>query len=224
MKNKWLPVLVIMSFLSSCTKESKLNLPEDNGCIERRMLPVNSHGISSTDIPTLNALFQNNNIDNSTYRYYQYIHQTVQTYFPPYASFDDKIVKVDEYTNGLRIFTGQLVFSFKDNVLSFKGGEPTKGTSLNTTALLTLGQLRKLFIGHIEQFDKRGSYFQDSCFTAEFGYYNLNAGTSYSAENLVKAWRVTLKDRVYPSEYPIAYYEDTDGKLIYYDNGIRTFR
>ena len=56
--------------------------------------------------------------------------------------------------------------------------------------------------------------------SAEFGYYDLNAGSGNTTENLVKAWKITLKNQA----YPLAYYEDDDGKLIYYDNGIRTFR
>ncbi len=224
MKKYILTLTFTILILYSCKKESAIQLQEDNGCIEKIIIPLTGHSINGADIPVANTLFTNNNIDNSKYRYYQYLHDSVQTYFPPYSKFDSKVVKVDEYTNGLRIFTGQLVFEFKNELFNFKAGLPTNGTTLNTTTNLTLGQLRKLFIDNIEQFDNKGNQYKDSCFKAEFGYFNLNAGISYSTENLIKAWRVTLKNSLSPSEYPIAYYQDNDGKLIYYDNGIRTFK
>ena len=210
--------------LYACNKPDILRPKEgDNGCIERIIVPVTGHSVSNTDVVVINTLFTNNGIDWSKYRYYQYINDSTQTYFPPYAKFDDKVVKVDQYTNGLKIFTGQLVFEFRNNIFSYMGGYPTAGTNLNTTPELKPAQLRKLFIGHIEQFDYTGNQYNDSCFRCEFGYFNINAGSSYSTENLVKAWSVTLKNRTWPSEYPIAYYQDSDGKLIYYDNGIQTF-
>jgi hypothetical protein len=221
MKKTVLRLLFLTLTFYACTKQQ---LAEDSGCIERLIIPENEHSINMADIASANALFLNNNIDNSKYRYNSYIHDSTQTYFSPYAKFDNKVVMVDEYTNGLKIFTGQLVFTFKNEVFNFKGGYPTNGTTLNATPMLTIGQLRKLFLNHIEQFDHKGIQYKDSCFTAEFGYYNLNAGTSYAPENLIKAWSLTLKNRNYPSNYPVAFYQDTDGKLIYYDNGIRTFK
>jgi hypothetical protein len=224
MKHLLFGVVIFILALSACNKPAILELEEDNGCIERIIVPVTGHGVSSADVATINSLFMNNGIDNSKYRYYQFFNDSVQTYFPPYEKFDQKVVKVDEYTNGLRIFTGQLVFQFRNNIFNFKGGYPTGGTNLDTRPKLTLGQLRKLFITHIEQFDHKGDQYKDSCFKAEFGYFNLNAGTSYATENLIQAWKLTMRNSSWPPAYPVAYYQDRNGSLIYYDNGIRTFR
>jgi len=219
-KNNILAIFFLTVTFYSCSKETT---QDKNGCIERHIVPVNGHSVNSADIPEINNLFLHNGIDNSKYRYYQYLHDATQTYFPPFDIFDEKVVKVEEYTNGLPVFTAQLVFVFKNDTFNYKGGYPTKGTTLNTTPSLAPEQLRKLFIGHIEEFDHKGDFYKDSCFKAEFGYFNLNVWTNYSTENLVKAWRVTLKNSIYPSEYPMTYYQDDAGKLIYYDNGIRTF-
>ncbi len=55
--------------------------------------------------------------------------------------------------------------------------------------------------------------------TAQFGYYDLNAGVSLPPGNFVKAWKVALKN----GDYPVAYFiDDQPNALIYYDNGIRT--
>ena len=212
----------------SCTKETALSkIEEDKGCIERQIVSVHEHSgfnINNTTVAIINDLFLNNGLDNANYHYYFYSHDSVQTYFPPYEKFDQKIIRVEEYTNGLKIFTGQILFNFKNNIFNFRNGASTNGTSLNTEPQLTVGQIRTLFLGHIEQFDHKGDQYKDSCFTAEFGYYNTNAGTSNLPENLIKAWKITLKNKIYPSEYPVAYYQDDDGKLLYYDNGIRYSR
>jgi hypothetical protein len=214
-------MVTVTIFCLSCSKDGPAKLPiqEDAGCIERIFIRVNDHGIANADVLTINKLFQDSKIDNSQFRYYQYLHDSVQTYFPPYAKFDNKIVKVDQYTNGLRIFRGQMSFLFKNNVYEFTVSEPTKGTDLNTKPRLTTGQLRYLFLGHIEEFDHAGDLYKDSCFKAEFGYFNVNAGIGYAPEKLVKAWRVLPKN----ANYPLACYQDDDGKFLGYDNGIRYF-
>jgi hypothetical protein len=218
----WIAITCITTFVA-CNK-SNTTLPEDNGCIERIVIPVTAHSIKSIDVSTVNSLFINNGIDNSKFRYYQYTHDTLQTLYSPFAKYDQKTLKVEQYTNGLRIFTGDLVYNFLSDKINFKGGNLTNGTTSKTSPQLTLGQIRKLFVDNIEQFDLASNKFRDSCFKAEFGYYNLNAGKSNSQEELVKAWKVTLKNSIYLSEYPVAYYQDKNGKLIYYDNGIRTFK
>lgn len=217
--------IAIVLSVTACTKPyTSKALQEDSGCIERIIIPVTAHGINSSDVSTVNNLFSTNGIDNSKFRYYRYTHDTFQTLYPPYTRYDQKTVRIDQYTNGIRIFTGDLVYIFFDNNFHYRGGNLTNGTSLNTVPKLTLPQLRKMFLDNIEQVDHASGKYKDSCFKAEFGYYNLNAGISYAQEVLVKAWRVTLKNSIYPSEYPIAFYQDNDGKLIYYDNGIRTFK
>ena len=129
-------------------------------------------------------------------------------------------MRVDQYTNGVKLFRGNLVYNFLDNKFNSKSGKLTNGTSLNTLPQLTLGQLRKLFIDDIELFDHNGKQFKDGCFNAEFGYYNLNAGSGNTSENLVKAWHLTPKS----NSYPEAYYQDITGKKIYYFNGIMTIK
>lgn len=211
--------------LFSCRKEGEINvLEKDNGRIERKIVPVSAHSISDAEIAIVNNLFLTNGIINSKYRYYQYLHDTVQALFPPYAVFDHKAVRADEYANGLRIFTGQVVFGFKNNILNFTSGNLTSGSFLNTTPQLTLNELRRFFLTDIEQFDHQGNQYKDSCLSAEFGYFNLNAGTGNEQEILVKAWRITTKNSVYPTEYPQAIHNDNDGQLIRYDNGIRSFK
>lgn len=213
----------LLFILFSCSKaEIQGSAKEYDGCIEQVIIPVSAHSVSNPDKVIIDKLFSDNGIDNRHYRYFNYLHDTLQTLYPPFTKKDNKTVRVDQYTNGVRIFTGDMVFNFIDNILNFTGGDATKGTSLNTSPQLTLDQLRDFFIRDIEQFDHKGDQFKDTCLKAELGYYNLNAGSGNTKEVLVKAWRVTTKNSVPPSEYPVAYYQDDNTKLITYDNGIRT--
>src|SRR6185503_15105833 len=109
-----IPFLIASIFILTavaCTKSST-DIPEDNGCIERITVPVTAHSINSSDIPTINSLFNNNGIDNSKFRYYQYVHDTFQTLYPPYTAYDEHMVRADQYTNGLRIFSSGLLYVF----------------------------------------------------------------------------------------------------------------
>lgn len=214
-----LPAALASSFLLfSCAKQEA---GPDKGCSELLAVPVSAHGLNSAEVATINGLFVPNRLDSRNLRYVRYVRESVQTYFPPYASFDSQVVTVEQYTKGLRIFTSQTIFSFKNGLFNFQNGQLSSGTSLSTSPMLSAGQVRDLFQATITEFDAdRLKEVQRQCVSAEFGYYNLNAGISYAPEKLVKAWRVSLKNQ----EYPFAYYQDEASQLIYYDNGIRTFR
>ena len=230
MKKSIFALLFLGLAVYSCKKmetEKSTTILEDNGCIERANISVNDHSgfrIENSSISIINSLFQTNGINNTKFRYYFFDTDSVQTYFAPFTKYGQKIIRINQFTNGLEIFTSGIVFSFWNDNFKYRNGELTNGTILNSTPTLTIGQIRTLFLGHIQQFDQKANQYKDSCFSAQFGYFNLNAGTSNSTENLIKAWKVTLKNRVYPSEIPIAYYKDDNGNLIYYDNGLRTFR
>ena len=60
---------------------------------------------------------------------------------------------------------------------------------------------------------------EKSCFDIEFGYYDLNAGTSNTSKHFTKAWKIKLSNR----DYPYAYINDMNSDVISYDNGIRYY-
>ena len=218
---KLLPITIFCALTFIACSDDGPQLEEDYGCIERIIIPVTAHSVSDSDLPVINELFSKSGINNSNLRYARYQHDSIQTYYAPFAKKDAKVVRVDQYVNGLRLFTGDMAYIFIENSFNSRSGYVTNGTSLDTSKKLTLPQLRKLFLNSLQQFDKAADKYKDTCFKAEFGYYNLNIGTGNQNEKIVKAWRITPKNTVYPSEYPVAYYED-NGKLINYDNGIRT--
>lgn len=221
MKNSLFAAALLAPLLLACSKsETAPKLPSADGCTEVNPVPVTAHSITPGEVQQADALFARNNIDNRRYRYTRYSREATQTYFPPYDKFDSQLVKVEEYVNGLQIFTGQLNYVFKNGLFHFLSGRPTRGAaSLDAVPNLGPGQLRALFLASVDEFDPQRSNLKEQCVSLEFGYYDLNAGTGTADENMVKAWKVAFKNQ----EYPCAYYQDVAGKLIYYDNGIRTF-
>jgi len=219
MKNNISILLFLFLTLGSCSKETEngekyKQIAADNGCIEKITISVSSQGkLTNADYNLILSLFSSNGISSPNFRYTRTYRDSVQTYN---GIYDFRNVFIIQYTNGLPIFRESLNYSFRNGIFNSYSGQLTNGTSLNTISSLSLGQLRKLFIDDIESFDHKGNQYKDSCFKAEFGYFNLNAGTGNTSENLVKAWHLTPNFYSYPE----AYYRDDTGKRIYYFNGI----
>ena len=208
--------LFAMTFFA-CRK-ANTDLSQDSDCIYKLVIPVTSHGtLSDSDYNLINSLFITNGITKVNFRYTRTYHDSTKT---SNGTYDVRNVYIIQYTNGLPIFTESLNYLFTNGIFDSYSGSLTKGTNLNNTPSLTLGQLRKLFIDDIELFDHNGNQYKDSCFNAEFGYFNLNGGTANNSENLVKAWHLTPKF----NSYPEAYYQDNSGQRIYYFDGIETFK
>jgi hypothetical protein len=186
--------------------------------IEQLTIPVASHGtMMDADYNLVTALFASNGINTRNFRYTRTYRDSVQTYN---GKHDFRNVFVIQYANGLPIFIESLNYLFKNGIFNSYSGKLSAGTTLDTTSISSLKQLRKLFLDDMESFDHIGNLYRDSCLNAEFGYFNLNAGTGNNTENLVKAWHVTTKSKLYPE----AYYKDGSGERIYYFNGIVTFK
>jgi hypothetical protein len=216
MKNSFFALLMATVITCSCNKDNNSNdtpLPNGTGCIERIIIPANSNvSFSTAEYNEINGLFVSNGVNKPNYRY-----------FRSYVINGTRLVHTMQYANGLPIFNKDLNFNFNNGVFGSFAGYLTNGTTLNTLQTLSLPQLRTLFIDNAEQFEHKGLQYKDSCVKAEFGYYDLNSGSGSTTEDIVKSWKLTLKSSTEPFEYPIAYYRDDNGSLIYYDNGIRTF-
>lgn len=199
---------------TSCKKGSDQD--GDNGCIERVYINKNDHAINSADIPTVNKLFADNNLDNSNFRYTRYRQDSLQTQYPPYEKIEYKHVRVNEYLKGLRIIDSDVIFNFTKDKFSYTSGTFSNMSVNDVSPQLSLPRLRKLFLNDEKEVRLYpGDNYADTCLRAEFGLYEIRNGNSLS--RLVKAWLVTGQN----NSYPRAVYKD-DGTRIFYDNGIRT--
>jgi len=213
MRNILLFLTAATMTITSCSKSSH-NEPPDNGCIARVFIQLSDPSLTPAQTRTADSLLDVNHINHNNYRYLGMHQDSVNSHFNQY-------VMADQYANGLRLFTSQISYVFIDGILYYTSGASTKGTPLDTVPSLSLTRLRTLFSSDLKKREFKGSVtygFRDSCYKAEFGYYNFAA--SNAPENLIKAWRVSIKYTGkgpllgYPDDFPYAYYKDSNGELI----------
>ena len=201
--------IVLSLIFYSCTKTG--TLPNDNGCITQ--IKRANYNIKSADSLAAIHLFQQNNMNYSNLSFERIIlNDTIGGHIYQH-------IFATQNFNGLQIMSGNAGYHFLDGVYQSTSGKIYSSVSLDSHAHLSLSQLTSLYMS--ESIDKEGlnPSYRDSCLTAQFGYYDLNAGTGNEATNMVKAWRIELKNNT----YPIAIFNDNNGQLIAYDSGIRTF-
>ncbi len=211
-------LFLIVIIFSTCKKESaSTQLSDDNGCINRLVIPVNSQGtLTTSDFILVKSLFTTNGINFQNFRFSRTYRDSTITYN---GTYDYRSVYIIQYTNGLPIFGESLNFLFQNQSFHNLSGNLTNGTTLDTIPTLRLAQLRKLFIDDIQNFDQNGNLYKDSCVNAEFGYIDLNSGIPNTTEKLVKAWHLTPINQ----EYPQAVYQDITGQRVYYNDGIVSY-
>ncbi len=208
MKNRI--VVILISFcisFSSCEQGEKYNF----FCVNTVLSSPSKVILSRSEIRTIKYLFYHNDLNYNHYQFYRLTNDEL----------GHSHVRCNQFVNGLRVFTDDLIFHFDQNDnYYFLSGDIINKIELNTYSsmdnydvavkFLTLVENDNSFIG-----DK--SEIINGCFDLEFGYFDLNAGISYTEENFTKAWKIKPADR----DYPYAYINDENTEIISYDNGIR---
>lgn len=189
---------------------------DDHGCIERGFTDKNSPGLSPANMRSADSLMDVNQIDHSRIRYSRYETDTFHP-FAPYPPVFTQRITADQYVNGRRIFNAPRYFLFYDGKLHYSygtvitsgGGNPVGGPYLSLT------QLRSLFTRDLLKSDATSRYLTDSCYRAEYGYFNI-AGSNDKEPQLVRAWFVSLlsDNDPWPLVAPSACYQDSDGKTL----------
>lgn len=188
-----------------------------DGCISRIYFQPSQLLVSASDNATVKQLFQQNSMSVNNLQFYRYTYDACSTCVTPGPY---QYVRANQFFNNQLLFGGDVVFNFRQGVSYYTGGNKFNGVSRDTLTSTKPQALRKLFLDQLNHDGyQRGKSYKDSCMTAQFGYYDLNAGVSLPPGNFVKAWKVALKN----GDYPVAYFiDDQPNALIYYDNGIRT--
>lgn len=195
------------------------DLIDDHGCIERVTVPVTEHYISSTQVDTVNQVFDASGIAHTNFRYVYFSHDSVSSYNPPYTKTDNIYVIVQQYMNEMPVLLGSLQYSFQNGVLITVTGNTVTTVNLDTVPHLDLVTLRKLFITDMQRVDHNAAQYKDTCLAAQFGYYTLVTNTVTNERTIIKAWLVSRKGRM-GFVYPQGMYRDDNGSRIYYSNGI----
>lgn len=213
-------VIILLScflLVFSCKRDEQLDRVV--GCVEWELFPADRHSIEADKVAAVQSLMTANKIDYSNLRFYGYEEAYVQTSFPPYESYNRQIVHADLYANGLRIFSRQAIFHFKDGKMSYSGGFPIRSVNVSTKPKLSSGKVRSLFLEAATNYSHTTNAVEKECLKVELGYYDFNG--SFSQEGVGRAWKVGISGSE-DSEVPFAYFSDATGELIYFDDGIRT--
>jgi len=198
---KKISVLLILISLISC-EDSKF-------CTDIIKGKPDNNLIVESDFNTVKSLFSTNNLSLDNFLVYR-------------LQKDDlgyKHVRCYQYVNNLQVFTDEVIFHFNaQNKYNFLSGEIISGIEISSDPKMSKNEVVKLFIDLLdEDSDNMSNSLKDECFQCEIGYYDLNAGISYSTPIFKLAWKIRRED----SEYPFAFINDTEKSKIYYDNGIR---
>lgn len=203
-------ILFISILLSSCKKEGTAG-----GCIAQTdEIP----SVSASDNAAIQTLLNNNNFSGKNQVFDSYVFYTAMNLQNQQVLY--QTASSIQVRNGLPIFYSNLFYAFQNGVSSGYSGKPYGAITLDAKPSQTLPVLKQLFI--TEAINKQGisASYKDSCYVAQFGYYNINLNNAAdTTASLIKAWEIRPKN----SQYPQCYVRDDNGSTIYFDSGIRLF-
>lgn len=201
-----LGIMIIIFY--SCKKSE--NLPEDNRCANLIIDDLNVQLLSNQEMDSLKYVFNKNHLGYENLQFWHYAEDLGFKYVGAY-----------QFANNLKVFSDYWGFEFdKNDSLINQSGDSITNFNLTTKPKLSLAQVRWIFIKAVNNdvWYKNDTEIQDSCINMEFGYYNLNSGSSFQPKNYTTAWYVKSSRK----DYPYAYIDDLKGQLITYGNDIFT--
>ena len=205
----------------ACKKEHKTTgiIGDDYGCINRKMTTAQDTTVALSDYIFARQLFQSSNIDQSDLKMESVRYDTI-------INFNNQIqhqviVMEQQYINNLPILNVEAKYTFNNGAYDYFSGKLISSCNLDTIPTLRLTQVRGRYVAALIASNSPAylTAYKDSCLIAEFGYYDINTGSSNKTVNIVKAWHV------YPVNnggLPEAYIKD-DGTLLLFFNGIIIF-
>lgn len=210
----YLGLLLLVLITTACHKK-KSDPGADNGCIHQQWISQSTYDITVEEYNAAVAVFQQNNLQYDNLRWY-YFHKdsVLKNGIKDHELFTMGM----QYVNGLRILNERVVHCFRNGVFYQLNGDAITSTSLDTTAVLTLPQVRKLFVDKLMSTSSSVNLkqYKDACMKAEFGYFNLNNSPGSPPVNLTKAWLIfpEANDRV------LAFIGDNGTVLAFTDGAI----
>lgn len=169
------------------------------------------HLISGQDLKVVKLLFEWNHLSLNNFQVYRLQNDEL----------GHRHVRCYQYVNDLNVFSDEVIFHFdSNNHYYFLSGEIISKIDIAPIPEMDQCAVVELFLNRMADDEFYGANlneFENGCFSCELGYWDLNAGISYTDQDFRLAWRVRQNGH----EYPVAIINDTENKLIYYDNGIR---
>ncbi|XHR94570.1 hypothetical protein ACFJIV_30575 [Mucilaginibacter sp. UC70_90] len=216
MKKFYCLVLIVLAAFTACKKgELSSAGGEDNGCINRVKRDYSDS--NKVELAAAITLLQKNSIPvNGLVIYRVILNDSISN--NGQLNIYQHVIAYEE-SKGLPIFNSGIGYHFRNEVFSTTIGRRYGTLSLNTTATAPLPQIRKIFIDAFKQdgYTIDNHVNESSCLNAEFGYYNLTPDTP-DQPHFAKVWKVTFMNY----DYPVAYIQDDNRKLLSYFNGLLT--
>jgi hypothetical protein len=216
MKKLYCLVLLALVAFASCKKGELNNTSgEDNGCTTRLKRDYSDN--NKVELATAVKLLQKNNISLSGLVITRVILNDSITTNGPLNIYQH--VVASEESNGLPIFNSGVSYHFRNEVYETTSGRRYGTINLDTNPHAQLSEIRKIFITELNKdtFSLNNIVQDSSCLRAEFGYLNINYDTPDNPQ-FVKVWKITPMKY----DYPEAYIQDDNKKLLSYFNGLMT--
>ncbi len=197
--------------LFSCKKESEA-IKESPACYNLVENSTDIQLLPASDLALIDSLFIKNNLSKSNLQFYNVSvsSQTNTTY-----------IKCHQYINGLKVFSGDLVYLFDSNgKFDVMFGDTISMINLGNKPAMSPDDLVKTFHDSIKadpQIHAHKSQMLAECVNLEFGYFDENAGDGSASPSYIKAWWLTYD--AYGAEMIV---NDHSGKTFWYFNGIYT--
>ena len=206
MKKLMIIAIFLCFSILSCEKVGN----ENSYCIKTIKSSPGTTILSKSEMDEVKRLFNRNQLDYTKYLFTRFQKDELGYHH----------VRCYQFANNLIVFTSDAIFHFdKNDNYYYLSGDLINKINLNTKPLMKQDNVVEKFKGEIEQDGFTMTQYPDiidGCFDLEFGYYDLNAGISYADQKFTKAWKITPTNK----DYPFAYINDENSKIIYYDNGI----
>jgi len=206
------PCIGALLLLASCAKNR--HAPgDDNGCMNFSTIDdTHPYRLTEADSVYAMSLITTTTLPYHDMRLLRVIYDTIgaRTYV---------LARTQQYINNLPVFTSTVDVEFINGALQPLPGNII-GTTMDAKPALPLSKVRWLYFNKLQDASEYSQFKspQDSCLTAIFGYYDLNAGTGNKTLKLTKAWVVHPPH----SGYPLAIIND-NGDVISFDDGMRYY-
>jgi len=184
-------------------------LVNDSTFYVERIYSSRKHKVSNGDLKTINYLFAKNNITLNNLRVYKLQTDELGYYH----------VRCDQYYDGLPLFTEAVIFHFKNGgYLYYISGDMIDSINIDTIPDISAESTGVILYKCITSDPDSPQVLlkKSTCFEAELGIFDINAGVSYTDKNFVLVWKVEPRN----AESPHLIINAKTDSLIRYYNGI----
>ena len=184
-------------------------LVNDSTFFVDRIYSSRAHKVSNGDLKIINNLFAWN--DLTLYNLRAYKLQTVEVGY--------YLVRCDQFYDGLLLITEPVAFHFNNGVyLNYISGDKIDSINIDTVPVFSAESTGVILYKCITSDLKSPQVLMEksTCFEAELGIFDINAGVSYTDKDFVLVWKVEPRN----AESPQVIINAKTDSLIRYYNGI----